>query len=71
MTIDNLKIPTVALGTWAWGDSGETGDGYFGSHSLRLAWKRSRTRRMRPGSPCGTPPLCTAWADQKPCSGRC
>lgn len=32
MTIDNLKIPTVALGTWAWGDSGETGDGYFGSH---------------------------------------
>jgi myo-inositol catabolism protein IolS len=32
MTIDNLKTPTVALGTWAWGDSGETGDGYFGSH---------------------------------------
>ena len=31
MTTDNLKIPTVALGTWAWGDSGETGDGYFGS----------------------------------------
>src|SRR4051812_43498481 len=31
MTIDNLKIPTVALGTWAWGDSGETGDGHFGS----------------------------------------
>ncbi|ATB41393.1 aldo/keto reductase [Cystobacter fuscus] len=32
MTIDNLKTPTVALGTWAWGDSGETGNGYFGSH---------------------------------------
>lgn len=31
MAIDNLKIPAVALGTWAWGDSGETGDGYFGS----------------------------------------
>jgi myo-inositol catabolism protein IolS len=31
MTIGKLKIPTVALGTWAWGDSGETGDGYFGS----------------------------------------
>ncbi|TCU30553.1 aryl-alcohol dehydrogenase-like predicted oxidoreductase [Rhizobium azibense] len=31
MTIENLQIPTVALGTWAWGDSGETGDGYFGS----------------------------------------
>lgn len=31
MTIDDLKIPGVALGTWAWGDSGETGNGYFGS----------------------------------------
>ncbi|MBY3188950.1 aldo/keto reductase [Rhizobium laguerreae] len=35
MTIDNLKAPTVALGTWAWGDSGETGNGYFGSHLTR------------------------------------
>ncbi|WP_225772965.1 aldo/keto reductase [Inquilinus sp. Marseille-Q2685] len=32
MTFDNLKLPKVALGTWAWGDSGEAGDGYFGSH---------------------------------------
>ena len=32
MTIDHLKTPAVALGTWAWGDSGETGNGYFGSH---------------------------------------
>ncbi|MEZ2131771.1 MULTISPECIES: aldo/keto reductase [unclassified Sinorhizobium] len=32
MTTDNLKIPTVALGPWAWGDSGEIGNGYFGSH---------------------------------------
>ena len=32
MRSDNLKTPTVALGTWAWGDSGETGSGYFGSH---------------------------------------
>jgi len=31
MAIDNLKAPTVALGTWAWGNSGETGNGYFGS----------------------------------------
>jgi aryl-alcohol dehydrogenase-like predicted oxidoreductase len=31
MTSDKLKTPTIALGTWAWGDSGETGDGYFGS----------------------------------------
>lgn len=35
MTIDKLKIPTVALGTWAWGDTGETGNGYFGSHLTR------------------------------------
>ncbi|AMV48449.1 aldo/keto reductase [Paraburkholderia caribensis] len=32
MANDYLKTPKVALGTWAWGDSGETGDGYFGSH---------------------------------------
>lgn len=31
MTTDNLKTPSLALGTWAWGDSGETGNGYFGS----------------------------------------
>lgn len=31
MTSEDLKIPAVALGTWAWGDSGESGDGYFGS----------------------------------------
>lgn len=35
MTINNLKTPPVALGTWAWGDSGEAGNGYFGS-SLTL-----------------------------------
>src|ERR1700744_2121741 len=26
-----LTVPAVALGTWAWGDSGRAGDGYFGS----------------------------------------
>lgn len=35
MTTDRLKIPTIALGTWAWGDSGEAGDGYFGSRLTR------------------------------------
>lgn len=40
MTIDNLKPPTVALGTWAWGDSGETGDGYFGSSLTRTDLER-------------------------------
>ncbi|MCF8611024.1 aldo/keto reductase [Gordonia sp. HY285] len=29
-TIDP-SFPTVALGTWAWGDTGESGDGIFGS----------------------------------------
>ncbi|CAM2157959.1 Aldo/keto reductase [Paraburkholderia tropica] len=32
MATDYLKTPTIALGTWAWGDSGKTGEGYFGSH---------------------------------------
>ncbi|MFD0685383.1 aldo/keto reductase [Actinomadura fibrosa] len=31
MTSEILAAPPVALGTWAWGDSGEAGDGYFGS----------------------------------------
>lgn len=31
MTMDALKVPAAVLGTWAWGDSGETGNGYFGS----------------------------------------
>jgi aryl-alcohol dehydrogenase-like predicted oxidoreductase len=35
MTSDKLKAPTIALGTWAWGDSGASGDGYFGSSLTR------------------------------------
>jgi 1-deoxyxylulose-5-phosphate synthase len=35
MTIDTLKTPPIAMGTWAWGDSGESGDGYFGSAMTR------------------------------------
>lgn len=35
MAIDNLKVPAVALGTWAWGDSGKAGEGYFGSSLTR------------------------------------
>lgn len=31
MTSKTPTAPAVALGTWAWGDSGEAGDGYFGS----------------------------------------
>jgi aryl-alcohol dehydrogenase-like predicted oxidoreductase len=31
MTSKALTVPAVALGTWAWGDSGEAGDDYFGS----------------------------------------
>ncbi|KAA9153802.1 aldo/keto reductase [Amycolatopsis acidicola] len=31
MTSKTLTAPPVALGTWAWGDSGQVGDGYFGS----------------------------------------
>ncbi len=31
MTSSALGVPAVAVGTWAWGDSGEAGDGYFGS----------------------------------------
>lgn len=40
MSIDNLKIPAIALGTWAWGDSGETGNGYFGSNLTRAGLEK-------------------------------
>ncbi|MGN6606096.1 MAG: aldo/keto reductase [Jatrophihabitans sp.] len=31
MTSETLTVPVAAIGTWAWGDSGQAGDGYFGS----------------------------------------
>lgn len=31
MMNDPLVTPSIALGTWAWGDSGQAGNGYFGS----------------------------------------
>lgn len=40
MTGDALTVPTVALGTWAWGDSGEAGDGYFGSQLSEPSLRR-------------------------------
>ncbi|MGY5802102.1 aldo/keto reductase [Rhizobium sp. LEGMi12c] len=49
MTIDNLKIPTVALGTWAWGDSGETGDGYFGSPLTRAGLEEAADKAHTAG----------------------
>ncbi len=35
MTTNNLQTSAVAMGTWAWGDSGEAGDGYFGTRLTR------------------------------------
>jgi aryl-alcohol dehydrogenase-like predicted oxidoreductase len=29
--VTSERVPAIALGTWAWGDSGEPGDGQFGS----------------------------------------
>lgn len=31
MNVERMQLPSVVLGTWAWGDSGEAGQGYFGS----------------------------------------
>lgn len=36
MSVGNIKIPKVALGTWAWGDSSDTNDAYFGSHFTQV-----------------------------------
>jgi aryl-alcohol dehydrogenase-like predicted oxidoreductase len=35
MISETMKTPRVALGTWAWGDSGDAGAGYFGSSLSR------------------------------------
>lgn len=35
MNVGQMNVPAVALGTWAWGDSGARGDGYFGSALTR------------------------------------
>ncbi|MET8556333.1 aldo/keto reductase [Streptomyces sp. NPDC004959] len=46
MTSDTWAVPAVALGTWAWGDSGRPGDGQFGSplseSGLREVAERAR-----------------------------
>ncbi|WP_281687356.1 aldo/keto reductase [Pseudomonas citronellolis] len=31
MATNDLRAPGAAMGTWAWGDCGDTGNGYFGS----------------------------------------
>lgn len=41
MTIDPRKNPVFALGTFAWGDSGESGDGYFGAQPTCAGGRRS------------------------------
>ncbi len=49
MTFDKLKKPKVALGTWAWGDSGETGDGYFGSSLTQEGLKEITDKAHKAG----------------------
>lgn len=46
MTEATLTTPTAALGTWAWGDSGNPGEGYFGS-SLDQAQLESLAERAQ------------------------
>lgn len=49
MTTDNMKIPAVGLGTWAWGDSGSCGDGYFGSTLTRTGLEELADRAHAAG----------------------
>ncbi|MBS7701494.1 MULTISPECIES: aldo/keto reductase [unclassified Chelatococcus] len=49
MTPDSLKVPTVALGTWAWGDSGESAEGYFGSRITRAGLEEVADRAHAAG----------------------
>lgn len=49
MTINGLKTPLIALGTWAWGDTGETGKGYFGSSLTRAALEETADKAQAAG----------------------
>lgn len=49
MTTGNLKAPDIAMGTWAWGDSGETGDGYFGSSLTQAGLEKLAERAQAAG----------------------
>lgn len=49
MTRAELSVPMVALGTWAWGDSGTTGDGYFGSEMSEADLREVVDRAMTNG----------------------
>lgn len=49
MTIDNPQLPAVALGTWAWGDSGKSGDGYFGSEISQATLDEVADRALAAG----------------------
>lgn len=49
MTNSDLSNPAIALGTWAWGDSGESGDGYFGSQLTQANLDELATRARAAG----------------------
>lgn len=49
MTSKELALPPVALGTWAWGDSGAAGDGYFGSVLSETSLREVVDRAMANG----------------------
>ncbi|RZL84695.1 MAG: aldo/keto reductase [Rhodococcus sp. (in: high G+C Gram-positive bacteria)] len=49
MTNDPLTTPAIALGTWAWGDSGEAGDGYFGSRLTESGLREVAEKAMAGG----------------------
>jgi aryl-alcohol dehydrogenase-like predicted oxidoreductase len=49
MTSKALTVPAVAVGTWAWGDSGEAGDGYFGSRLSESGLREAVEKAMSNG----------------------
>lgn len=49
MTSKELNVPAAALGTWAWGDSGEAGDGYFGSRTSEASLREIVEKAMANG----------------------
>lgn len=44
-----LKIPKLVMGTWAWGDSGQLGNGYFGSRLDKTDLQRVADKALQAG----------------------
>ena len=44
-----LETPKIVIGTWAWGDTGELGNGYFGSKLEKNDLQKVASKAIKAG----------------------